>query len=116
MSLDEQASMVLSFLYKNHRHVYPVGDIVEALSGKAASLGQSRVDQAIRLLVDHGLVASRNAHHPRSLQSLTGQKTLFYITQKGVVYCESNEDTSPMPLVLNGRIGGRYPHSARTKI
>jgi hypothetical protein len=91
---DELSSEVLSFLYRNHRNVYPTADISEALHGKAAPLSKSGVDRAIKLLINQGLVASRNACHPRSIESLSKQETLFYITQKGLVYCESTEGTS----------------------
>jgi hypothetical protein len=91
---DELSSEVLSFLYRNHRNVYPTAAIAGAIHGKATSLSKSGVDRVIKLLVNQGFVASRNAYHPRSIESLSKQETLFYITQKGLVYCESTEGTS----------------------
>jgi hypothetical protein len=46
---DELLSEVLSFLYRNHRNVYPTAAIAEALHGKATPLSKSGVDRAIKL-------------------------------------------------------------------
>jgi hypothetical protein len=95
------SSEVLSFLYRNHKHVFPTAEIAEGLYGKAAPLSRSGVDRAIKLLINQGFVASRYAYHPGSIESLSKQETMFYITQKGLVYCESTEGTAPdIPGVL----------------